>query len=46
VLEVYRRGFLHGQVGSAAALGTSITLIILALTGSAYLFARRRGVEA
>ena len=31
VLEVYRRGFLHGQVGSAAALGVTITTIILAV---------------
>ena len=46
VLEVYRRGFLHGQVGSAAALGVTITTIILALTVSAFLFARRRGAEA
>lgn len=46
VLEVYRRGFLHGDVGSASALGVTITLIILALALGALAFARRRGAEA
>jgi raffinose/stachyose/melibiose transport system permease protein len=46
VLEVYRRGFLHGEVGSASALGVTITLIILALALGAVAFARRRGTEA
>jgi raffinose/stachyose/melibiose transport system permease protein len=45
VLEVYRRGFLHGQIGSAAALGVTITSIVLVLTLVAYGLARRRGVE-
>jgi raffinose/stachyose/melibiose transport system permease protein len=43
VLEVYRRGFLHGQIGSAAALGVTITSIILVLTIVALTLARRRG---
>jgi len=46
VLEVYRRGFLHGQIGSAAALGVTITAIILALTLGAFALARRRGASA
>jgi raffinose/stachyose/melibiose transport system permease protein len=45
VLEVYRRGFLHGQIGSAAALGVTITSIILVLTLAAYVLVRRRGAE-
>ena len=46
VLEVYRRGFLHGQIGSAAALGVTITAIILALALGAFALARRRGANA
>lgn len=46
VLEVYRRGFLHGQIGSAAALGVTITAIILVLTLGAFMLARRRGANA
>jgi raffinose/stachyose/melibiose transport system permease protein len=43
VLEVYRRGILHGRVGSAAAIGVTITVILGLLVLSAYLVARRRG---
>jgi raffinose/stachyose/melibiose transport system permease protein len=42
VLEVYRRGFLHGQIGSAAALGVTITSIVLVLTLTAFVLVRRR----
>ena len=45
VLEVYRRGILHGQVGSAAAIGVTITVILGLLVLGAYLVARRRGDE-
>ena len=45
VLEVYRRGFLHGQLGSAASLGVTITTVILVLTIVALALARRRGAE-
>jgi raffinose/stachyose/melibiose transport system permease protein len=46
VLEVYRRGFLHGQIGSAAALGVTITSIVLVLTLGAFVLARRRRAAA
>lgn len=46
VLEVYRRGFLHGEIGSASALGVSITFIILTLAIAAFTLARRRGPAA
>jgi raffinose/stachyose/melibiose transport system permease protein len=43
VLEVYRRGILHGEVGSASALGVTLTVIILVIALSAIVVARRRG---
>jgi raffinose/stachyose/melibiose transport system permease protein len=46
VLEVYRRGFLHGQIGSASALGVTITSVILVLAIVSLVVARRRGAEA
>lgn len=45
VLEVYRRGFLHGQIGSASALGVTITFIIFTLAIGAFVLARRRGPD-
>ena len=45
VLEVYRRGILHGRVGSAAAIGVTITVILGLLVLGAYLVGRRRGDE-
>lgn len=45
VLEVYRRAFLHGDIGSAAALGVTLTTIILVLALGAYALARRRGAD-
>ena len=41
VLEVYRRAFLYGQVGSGAALGMTIALVILCLTIAIVLGTRR-----
>jgi raffinose/stachyose/melibiose transport system permease protein len=41
VLEVYRRGFLYGVVGSGAALGLTIALIVLLLTSLVFLSSRR-----
>jgi raffinose/stachyose/melibiose transport system permease protein len=45
VLEVYRRGILHGQVGSAAAIGVTITVTLGLLVLGAFLVGRRRGNE-
>jgi raffinose/stachyose/melibiose transport system permease protein len=45
VLEVYRRGFLHGQIGSASALGVTLTAIIAIITLSALALGRRRGFQ-
>jgi raffinose/stachyose/melibiose transport system permease protein len=41
VLEVYRRAFLYGQVGSGAALGLTIAFVILCLTVVIVLGSRR-----
>ena len=43
VLEVYRRGFLHGEVGSAAAIGLTIAIVVLLVTAIMLAFARGRG---
>lgn len=43
VLEVYRRGFLHGEIGSASALGVTLTGIIVVITLAAVALGRRRG---
>ena len=43
VLEVYRRGFLHGEIGSASALGVTLTGIIVVITLAAFALGRRRG---
>jgi raffinose/stachyose/melibiose transport system permease protein len=45
VLEVYRRGFLHGQIGSASALGVTLTGIIVVITLGALALGRRRGLQ-
>jgi raffinose/stachyose/melibiose transport system permease protein len=45
VLEVYRRGILHGEVGSASALGVTLTAIILVIALSALVIARQRGLR-
>lgn len=45
VLEVYRRGILHGQVGSASAIGVTITVVLGLLVLGAYVVGRRRGDE-
>jgi raffinose/stachyose/melibiose transport system permease protein len=45
VLEVYRRGFLHGQIGSASALGVTLTAIIIVITLTALAIGRRRGLR-
>jgi raffinose/stachyose/melibiose transport system permease protein len=42
VLEVYRRGILHGQVGSASAIGITITVVLVLLVLGALWLARRR----
>ena len=41
VLEVYRRGFLHGEVGSGAAIGLTIAIVVLLLTAVMLGFSRR-----
>jgi raffinose/stachyose/melibiose transport system permease protein len=46
VLEVYRRGILHGQVGSASAIGITITVILVVLVLGALGLGRRRRVDA
>lgn len=45
VLEVYRRGILHGQVGSASAIGVTITVILGVLILGSFTLARQRGGE-
>jgi raffinose/stachyose/melibiose transport system permease protein len=45
VLEVYRRGILHGQVGSASAIGITITVVLVLLVLGALWFARRRTAD-
>lgn len=45
VLEVYRRGILHGRVGSASAIGITITLVLVLLVVGALWLARRRTSE-
>ena len=42
VLEVYRRGILHGQVGSASAIGITISVVLVLLVLGVLWFARRR----
>jgi raffinose/stachyose/melibiose transport system permease protein len=42
VLEVYRRGILHGRVGSASAIGVTITVILALLVLVALWLGRRR----
>jgi raffinose/stachyose/melibiose transport system permease protein len=42
VLEVYRRGILHGRVGSASAIGITISVVLVLLVLSVLWFARRR----
>lgn len=46
VLEVYRRGILYGQVGSASAIGITITVILVALVLGALAASRRRMNDA
>ncbi len=46
VLEVYRRGILHGEVGSASAIGTTITVVLVVLVLGALALSRRRTVDA
>jgi raffinose/stachyose/melibiose transport system permease protein len=46
VLEVYRRGILHGQVGSASAIGVSITALLGALIVAALVVGWWRGSES
>jgi len=43
VLEVYRRGILHGRVGSASAIGITITVVLVLLVLGVLWLARRRG---
>lgn len=45
VLEVYRRGILHGQVGSASAIGVTITAILGVLILVTFALARQRGAQ-
>jgi raffinose/stachyose/melibiose transport system permease protein len=45
VLEVYRRGILHGQVGSASAIGITITVVLVLLVLGALWLARRRTAD-
>ncbi len=45
VLEVYRRGILHGQVGSASAIGVTITAILSVLILVTFALARQRGTR-
>jgi raffinose/stachyose/melibiose transport system permease protein len=46
VLEVYRRGILHGRVGSASAIGITITVVLVLLVFGTLWLARRRGADA
>jgi raffinose/stachyose/melibiose transport system permease protein len=46
VLEVYRRGILHGRVGSASAIGVTITVILGLLVLGAIALGRRRTDDA
>jgi raffinose/stachyose/melibiose transport system permease protein len=45
VLEVYRRGILHGRVGSASAIGITITVVLVLLVLGVLWFARRRAAD-
>jgi len=45
VLEVYRRGILHGRVGSASAIGITITVVLVLLVLGVLWLARRRPGE-
>jgi raffinose/stachyose/melibiose transport system permease protein len=45
VLEVYRRGILHGRVGSASAIGITITVVLVLLVLGVLWLARRRAPE-
>lgn len=45
VLEVYRRGILHGRVGSASAIGITITVVLVLLVLGALWLARRRTAD-
>jgi raffinose/stachyose/melibiose transport system permease protein len=45
VLEVYRRGILHGRVGSASAIGITITVVLVVLVVGVLWFARRRAAD-
>jgi len=45
VLEVYRRGILHGRVGSASAIGITITVVLVLLVLAALWLARRRTAD-
>jgi raffinose/stachyose/melibiose transport system permease protein len=44
VLEVYREAFIYNQEGQAAALGVTITTIILVLTSILFVTSRRFGL--
>jgi raffinose/stachyose/melibiose transport system permease protein len=46
ILEVYRRGILHGQVGSASAIGVTITGSLGVLILGTFLIARWRGGDS
>lgn len=45
VLEVYRRGILHGRVGSASAIGITITVVLVLLVLGTLWLARRRTAD-
>jgi len=45
VLEVYRRGILHGRVGSASAIGITISVVLVLLVLGVLWLARRRAGE-
>lgn len=45
VLEVYRRGILHGRVGSASAIGIVITVVLVLLVLLALWLGRRRAAD-
>jgi len=45
VLEVYRRGILHGRVGSASAIGMTITVVLVLFVLVALWLARRRTAD-
>ncbi len=46
VLEVYRRGILYGQVGSASAIGVTITAMLGVLILVTFALVRQRGSRA